>query len=110
MQNFLDRVLDVLSGVVGNTDLHANRQLRPNLGNSCPNIANHLERVGRREHPYAHEGRGFAIKTDILVVGLSAEHDIGDLTQAYDRAFVLFDHELPKLLCRAQIGIRHQVY
>ena len=70
----------------------------------------HVERVGGRQHPDAHEGRGLAVEADVLFVVLRAEHDVGDLAEPHDDAVLLLDDELAELLRRPQVGVGDEVH
>ena len=109
-EHFVDGVLDVFGRVVRNAGLHAGGQLRFDFAErrACP--LDHVERVGGRQHPHAHEDRRLAVEPDIFLVVLRAEHDIGDLAEPHDHAAGFLDDELPELLGRPQIGVGDQVH
>ena len=58
-------------------------------GIACAHALDHVERVGGRQHPDAHERRGLAVEADVLLVVLGAEHDVGDLAEPDDDAVLL---------------------
>ena len=109
-QHLSDRILDVRRRIVRNANLHADRQLRTDSRNGIANILDYFKGVCSRQNPNAHECSRFPVETNVFVVGLSAEHNIGDLAQTNDRALVLLYHQLTKLLSSPQIGVRHQVH
>ena len=73
-------------------------------GSSSRTSLDHVERVGGRQHPDAHERRRLAVEADVLLVVLRAEHDVGDLAEPDDDAVLLLDDELPELF-----GVRRSV-
>ncbi len=77
---------DVVGRVVGDARRHPGRELRLDLRHRLAHLADHLERVGGRQHPDAHEGRALAVEAHLLVVVLGAEHDVGDLAEPHDAA------------------------
>ena len=79
-------------------------------GNGRADLLDDFQRVRGGQDPDAHEGRVLAVEANILVVGLSAKHDVGDFTQANDGAVVLLDDEIAKIVGRAQVGVRDQVH
>ena len=52
-------------------------------------LRDHVERVGGRQHPDAHERRRLAVEADVLLVVLGAEHDVGDVAEPDDDAVLL---------------------
>jgi len=72
--------------------------------------ADHVERVGVRKHPDAHERRRLSVEADIVLVAFSAEHHVGDLAEPDDDAVLLLNDELAKLFRRAQIGVGDQIH
>ena len=109
-EHFVDRILDVLGGVVRNTDLHARRQLRPDLRNRLPHLADHFKGVGRRQHPHAHERGGLAVEPHVLFVVLGAEDDVGDFAEPHDHAVLLLDDQLAEFLGGPQVGVGHEIH
>ena len=105
MEDFIDRILNVLGRVVRNSELHPHWQLSSDSRQCLPNVTNHFQRVGRGKHPDAHERRGLSVEADIRFVVLGAEHYIGNFAEPYHDTILLFDHKLAKFIRRAQIGV-----
>ena len=110
LQDLVDGVLDVQGRVVGDPDVHARGELRPDVGNGLADLADHVEGVGGGEDPDAHEGGGLAVEPHVLVVVLRAEDHVGDLAEAHDDAVLLLDDELAELLGGLEVGIGDQVH
>ena len=68
--------------------------------NRVAHLADHVERVRRRQHPDAHERRRLAVEADVLFVVLRAQHDVGDLAEPDDGAVLLLHDELPEFFGR----------
>ncbi len=109
LQDLADRVLDVGGRVVRDPDLHADGQLRPDVGDRVAHVLDHGEGVGGRQHPDPHERGGLPVEPDIGLVVLGAEHHVGDLAQPHDDALVFLDHELAELLGGLEVGVGDEV-
>ena len=94
-----------LGRVVRHAHFHTGRQLRLDFRYRLAHLANHVERVGRRQHPDAHERGGLSVEADVLLVVLRAQHDVGDIAEADDDAVLLFDDELPEFFRRARRSV-----
>ena len=64
------------------------------------NRGDDVERVGVGQHPHAHEHRLLPGEAHVLIVGVGAEHDVGDVLEAHQRAVLLADDELLELVDR----------
>ena len=91
-------------------DLHPRRQLRLDAGHRFAHVLDYVQRVGGGQHPDAHEGRGLAVETDVLIVVLRAQLHVGDFAQAHNHAVLLLHHHLAKFVGRSQIGVGDQVH
>ncbi len=109
-EHLVDGVLDVSRRVVGNPRLHPGRHVGLDERNLFADLPDHLERVGGRQDPDAHEHRRLAVEPDVLLVVLGAEHHVGDVAEPDDHALVFLDDQVPELLRRAQIGVGDQVH
>ena len=94
MEHFVDGVLNVRGRVVRDAEFHPRRQLGLYSRKGRAHVTNHFQRIGRGQHPDAHECRGLSVEAHILVIVLGAEHDVGNLTQSYDYAVLFLDHKL----------------
>ncbi len=110
LEDLVDRVLDVLRRVVGDPDLHARRELRPDARDRLAHALDHVERVRGREHPDAHERRALPVEADVRFVVLGAEDDVRDLAELHDRALVLLDDEVAEVLDGLQVRVRDEVH
>ena len=83
LNDLVDRVVDVLGGVVGDARLHAGRQL---LLNRAPSRSRTRFMTSSEfalgKHPHAHEHRAACRRTHFGVVVLGAQHDVRDVAQA----------------------------
>ena len=53
------------------------------------NATDDVERVGVGQHPDAHEHRLLAGEAHVLIVVVGAQHDVGDVLEAHQRAALL---------------------
>ena len=108
-EHFVDRVLDVSRRIVRNADLHPGRQFCLDAGNSRANLLDDFQRVGCRQDPDSHEGRGLAVEADFRVIVLGAEHDVSDVAESHDYAVVVLHHQLLEFFGGPQIGVGYQI-
>ena len=106
----MDRVVDVSGRVVSHFRLHSGRQFFFDLLELGAHVFDHVNGVGVRQNENAHEDGFLAGEAHFSVVIFGAEHDVRDVAQPDERAFVLFDDELFELISRVQIGVRGQVH
>ena len=78
-------------------------------GKACADVVDDFERVRGGQNPDAHEGCGFAVEADVLVVVFGAQRYVGDFSEADDHAVLLLDHHLAKFFGGAQVGVGDQV-
>ena len=109
LYDFVNGVVDVSGGVVGHLRLHAGRQFLLDLLELDADALDHVDRVGVRQHPNAHEHRFLAGEPHLGVVIFRAEDDVGDIAQPNQRVLVLADHQLFELVGGVQIGVRGQI-
>ena len=98
--DFVNRVVDVSSCVISNFGLHTARQFFFDLLKLSAHSLNHIDRVRIWQNVNAHEDRFLAGEAHFGVVILGAEHDVGDIADSNECAFVLFDYELFELFRR----------
>lgn len=110
MQHLIDGVLNVSSRVVRNAQLHARRQLLLNGGKLFAYLFDDVQRIGGGKNPDTHEGSGFAIEADILIVVFGAQLDVSDFAQANHHTVFLLDDHLLEIFRRAQVGVGDQVH
>ena len=108
--DFVNRVVDVSSCVISNFGLHTARQFFFDLLKLGADTLDHVDRVRVWQNVNAHEHRFLAGEAHFGVVILGAEHDVGDVADSNECAFVLLDHQLLELVRRVQIGIRGQIH
>ncbi len=102
--------MDVFRRVVRHADFHPGRQLSFDVRQRRPHRLDHLQRIGRRQHPYAHE-RGFlAAEPHLFIVGFRAELDVGNVSQPDIRPALFAHDEVAKFLRRSQIGVGREVH
>ena len=87
LHDFVDGVVDVSGGVVGDLRLHPGGQFLLDLLQLGPDALDHIDEVGIRQNPDAHENGFLAGEADLGVVILRAQHDVGDVAQPDERAF-----------------------
>ncbi len=81
-----------------------------NPGKGRAHIFDYFQRIGRGQNPYAHERGRLTVESDILIVVLRAQDDVGNLAQSHHDTVLLFDHHLAEVFRSFQIRIRHQVH
>ena len=106
--DLVERVVDVLRGVIGDLDVQAGGQGPLDLRHDRPDALDDLDRAVGRQHPEAHEGGRLAAELDLGVVILGAEDDVGHVGQVDDGAVALGHHQLAELLDVLEIGVRDQ--
>src|SRR6266550_1475444 len=78
--------------IIMNADLHAGRQLRPDVGQRRANGLHDVECVRGRQREDADEHRCLTVEGDFLFVRFGAENDVGDVAEANDRTVLLLHH------------------
>jgi hypothetical protein len=104
----VDRVVDVVGGVVGDAGLPAGRQFLLDQAISARTRLDDVDRVGVGQRIDAHEHGGLPGEAHLGAVVLGAERHVGDVAQ---RTSVLSfaDHQILEFLHRTQIGVGRQV-
>ena len=85
LDHFVDGVVDVSGGVVGDHALHAGRQILFDFLQFSAYALDDIDRVRVRQNPDAHEDGLLSGETHFGVVIFRAEHDIGDIAQPNER-------------------------
>ena len=105
LQDFVDRVLDVFGRVVGDAAFMPGRQF---AWMSAISVRTRLMTsselaLGRTQMPM--NTACLPREADFGVVVLGAQHHVGDVAQAHERAVLLAHDELPELLGGVQVGV-----
>ena len=108
--DFVDRIVDVGRRVIRNAELDSGRHGLFDLWKGRANGMDDIQRIRGRKHPDAHERGGFSVKTDLLVIVLCAEHDVGNFPEPHNRAVRLFDRQLAEFIGRLEIGVGDEVH
>ena len=109
LENLIDGVPDVDRRIVGDSGFHPHRELRLNLRHRFARPTDHVERVGGGKHPDSHEDGGLPVETDVLLVVLGAQRDVGDLAQPHDDALLFLDDELSEFLGGLEVRVGDEV-
>ena len=107
--HLVDGVVDIVGGIERDGRPHAARQVASKLLDLLAHVSNDVQGVGVGQHPDAHEHLLLSRHPNVLVVGVSAQDDIGDVLEANQRALMLAYHQAFELLDRGQIGGRGQI-
>ena len=105
----MDGVVDVSGRVVGDFGFHTGGQFLLDLLHLRADALDHVERVRVWQNPDAHEHSLLAGEPDFGIVIFRAEHDVGDVADPDEVAFVLSNDELLEIVDRVQIGVRGQI-
>ena len=79
LQDLVDGTLDVLRRIVRDAGLHPDGELRSDARHRLAHPPDHLQRIGGRKHPDAHEDGALAVEADVLLVVLGAQRDVRDV-------------------------------
>ena len=112
VEDVVDRGVDVGGAVVGDAALHAGRQFLLDLLHLGANALDHVDRVRVRQNEDAHENRALAGETNLGVVILRAENNVGDVAQPNEVPFSCRTTRFLKssAVCRSVFAVRFDLH
>ena len=101
LDDFVDRVVDVLGRVVGDVALHAGGQFALDVLQLGPHPLHDVDRVRVGQDPDTHEDRPLLRESNFGVIVFRTQHHVRDIPQA---------NELPILFAHDKTAETHQRY
>ncbi|EKD35926.1 MAG: hypothetical protein ACD_75C01721G0001, partial [uncultured bacterium] len=108
-EHLLDRVGDVIGGVIGDPRLHARRQIPLDRLHLFTHPLDDIDRVGVGQCPYTDKNRRLPGKPYLGLIILGAELHVGDVAQPNNSAVMLADDQPLEFLHALQVGIGGEI-